>query len=311
MGGGSWTGQTYNARQRAASAAGYASSFTWDEDIRNGRRSAGIHPNNDPRKKAGRVVREVVITDEHPDPTPIAVVFDVTGSMGDVPRLLQQRLPELQTKLRAEPYGLDPQILFGAVGDARTDDFPLQMGQFESDNRSDEQLEALYLEGNGGGQGSETYELAALYLYAAAVMGPFEKHGKKGILVTMGDERPAGVVAKNFGRHTFTALTGLPLEADVDAATLADLVAERFDWFHLVIDSRKLGGMYTADHSLGAWQALLGKGRVGVLGEPGAVADAVALIVGVREGKITMDEGLADLRSTAARLAIQRPTGAR
>jgi hypothetical protein len=89
-----------------------------------------------------------------------------------------------------------------------------------------------------------------------------------------------------------------------DAATLADLVAERFDWFHLVIDSRKLGGMYTADHSLGAWQALLGKGRVGVLGEPGAVADAVALIVGVREGKITMDEGVADLRSKGTDLVV-------
>jgi hypothetical protein len=295
MGYGAWTGSTYDARQQAARAAGYTSAFTHDEDIRAGRKAAGIDPLNDPRRKAGpkskyagRVVREVCISEEHPDPTAIAVVFDVTGSMGELPRIVQKKLPLLQGRLTDQGYADDPQILFGATGDARSDDFPLQMGQFESDNRGDEQLEALYLEGNGGGQGSETYELAALYLAAASVLEPFEQFGKKGYLFTVGDERPAGVVQKEYHgyrQHTWKSLTGLPLETDVDAATVVALVTEKFEWFHFVVDSTKFGGMYGTDHALGAWQGLLGD-RAQVLGEPEALPEAIAAIVGVMEGKI-------------------------
>jgi hypothetical protein len=40
--------------------------------------------------------------------------------------------------------------MFGAIGDAETDYVPLQVGQFESNNRMDDQLRGIALEGNGG-----------------------------------------------------------------------------------------------------------------------------------------------------------------
>ena len=81
-------------------------------------------------------VREARDSDEHPNSTPIAVLFDVTGSMLNVPQTLQRRLPDLLGLLTRGGYAQDPQILVGAIGDDVFDAVPLQIGQFESDNRS-------------------------------------------------------------------------------------------------------------------------------------------------------------------------------
>ena len=58
----------------------------------------------------------------------------------------------------------DPQIMFGAIGDATCDRVPLQVGQFESDNRMDDDLGRIVLEGGGGGQMTESYELAMYFM---------------------------------------------------------------------------------------------------------------------------------------------------
>jgi hypothetical protein len=49
--------------------------------------------------------------------------------------------------------GVDPQIMFGAIGDATCDRAPLQVGQFESDNRMDDDLGRILLEGGDAGKG--------------------------------------------------------------------------------------------------------------------------------------------------------------
>ena len=54
--------------------------------------------------------------------------------------------------------------MFGAIGDATCDRAPLQVGQFESDNRMDDDLGRILLEGGGGGQKTESYELAMYFM---------------------------------------------------------------------------------------------------------------------------------------------------
>ena len=54
--------------------------------------------------------------------------------------------------------------MFGAIGDATCDRVPLQVGQFESDNRMDDDLGRIVLEGGGGGQQTESYELAMYFM---------------------------------------------------------------------------------------------------------------------------------------------------
>ena len=80
------------------------------------------------------------------------MLFDVTGSMGRVPRILQANLCQLMGLLLDKGYLAHPQILIGGIGDATCDHAPLQVGQFESGIEIDEDLAKLWLEGGGGGQ---------------------------------------------------------------------------------------------------------------------------------------------------------------
>jgi hypothetical protein len=138
---------------------------------------------------AGRNIRESLDSEEHPNSTPIVILFDVTGSMGFIPAVLQRQLPNLLRQLQEAGTVEDPQILFGAIGDAYSDHLPIQVGQFESDNRMDEQLESMVLEGGGGGGNHESYELALYWTARHTYIDSFEKRAKRGHLFVVGDER--------------------------------------------------------------------------------------------------------------------------
>ncbi len=138
--------------------------------------------------RSGYRCRESRDSAEHPQSLAIAVLFDVTGSMRDVPRTLQAKLPQLLGLLLRKGYVTDPQIMFGAIGDATCDRAPLQIGQFESDNRMDDDLGRILLEGGGGGQKTESYELALYFMARHTVTDCFAKRGRRGYLFIIGDE---------------------------------------------------------------------------------------------------------------------------
>src|SRR5690349_19658611 len=109
MGSGIWSTDVYDAASRYRRTTG-TSAFAYSDS---GARL--VHPRLDPRGVATRESRD---SDEHPDSLAIAVLFDVTGSMRGVPRTLQSKLPKLLGLLLRKGYATDPQILFGAIGDA-------------------------------------------------------------------------------------------------------------------------------------------------------------------------------------------------
>ena len=94
--------------------------------------ATGSHPDLDPY---GLAVRESRDSAEHPRSVAIAVLFDVTGSMREVPRTLQAKLPQLLGLLLRKGYVADPQIMFGAIGDATCDRAPLQAGAAQAGAR--------------------------------------------------------------------------------------------------------------------------------------------------------------------------------
>ncbi len=91
----------------------------------------------------------------------VVIRFDVTGSNETNAKIFFEKLPLLHQD--GTRYLPDLQISFGAVGDANSDHYPLQIRDFKAGKALDGELNALFLEGNGGGQGMETYELAGLY----------------------------------------------------------------------------------------------------------------------------------------------------
>lgn len=314
MGGGSWTVDTHRARAAAKRAAG-TPTFDYTDKVRRGKAS-GVNPLVDPTIKAGdasahagQVMREVIITDEHPNPTPIAVILDVTGSNIRAAEVAHSKLPQLHGLLQRKGYVEDPQILFGAIGDANSDMVPLQIGQFESDNSMDKQLEAIYLEGAGGGQSSETYELAAYFLARHTYLEPFEKTGRKGYAIFIGDEMPYDTIRRNYGGyrgHTLESLTGDTLQADVSTKQIFDELQERYEVFFLF----QAQGSYAPEQILPAWRKLLGE-RALVLDDPAAVSEFIAGLLGMFESGLTDDEVEADLCEAGAdRAAIKAATKA-
>ena len=91
------------------------------------------------------------------------------------------------TLLRERPI-LYPQILCAAVGDSLCDRHPLQVTQFEADIRIIEQMTSLYLEGGGGGNGGESYQLLWYFAARHTISDQYEKRHKKGYLFTLGDD---------------------------------------------------------------------------------------------------------------------------
>ena len=284
MGHGAWDDNAYRAAATFRRATGTAD-FAYSAGMR--ARPAGqwrADPTLDPR---GVTVRESRDGADHPNSTPIVVLFDVTGSMGVVPQVMQRRLAELFGLLQRKGYVQDPQIMFGAIGDADTDRVPLQVGQFESDNRMDDQLRTVFLEGGGGGQKSESYELAAYFIARHTATDAWDKRGRKGYLFIVGDEMNKRSLRATHIRRVI----GDEVNADLDTAAIYREVQQRWETFFILPrQTAYYDDAQVNDH----WRNLLGE-RLLKLEDPEAVCELIALTLGLLEDTIDLGEGLADL----------------
>lgn len=292
MGGGAWDPRAYSSA-RASRAASGVDDFDYDARVKTGK-ARGIHPDLDPKKvagaaspHAGKPVRESRDSDEHPESLPIAVIFDVTGSMGGIPRTLQTKLANLMDVVIAKANVKDPQVLVGAVGDTHSDQYPFQVGQFESDNRFDEQLRNIILEGNGGGQVMESYALAYRFAADHTSTDSFEKRGKKGYFFTMGDEASWPVVTAQEVKQIF----GVDASGDETVEELLARAQETWEVYHLY----SMDGSYpdrTDIHD--KWRKLLGERFVKV-DDSSLVCEIIAGIVHMLESAKDIDHVVDDI----------------
>ncbi|MEN8241673.1 MAG: hypothetical protein ABFS17_07110 [Chloroflexota bacterium] len=89
---------------------------------------------------------------------PLIIAVDVTGSMSSWPGEIFDRLPLLYNTL--SQYREDLEICFAAIGDAKVDNWPLQVTTFASGFDLEQLLGSLYGEG-GGGDAPESYGMFA------------------------------------------------------------------------------------------------------------------------------------------------------
>ena len=94
---------------------------------------------------------------------PLVYAFDVTGSMGNLPKIIYDKWPGIVGQIIARKYLPDPQMSLAAVGDIVSDRAPQQMADFSALRNLDRYFKRIYIEGNGGGQGVESYEMTAYY----------------------------------------------------------------------------------------------------------------------------------------------------
>ena len=276
MGGTLWSDAHYFDRARHRKATGKAV-FEYDDDIRQGRAIAGVHPKMDPLHFMNGV-REARDSEAHPASSPVFVGFDVTGSMRQVPHILQQRLNTLMGLLLRKSYLSDPAICIGAIGDATCDVAPLQVGQFESGIEIEEDLAKLFLEGGGGGQQTESYELALYYLARKTVTDAFEVHGRKGYAFIIGDELPYPAVKRREVKRVF----GDRLQADIP---IEEIVAEAQQKWEIYYILPNMTSYYNDPKIIDRWRRLLGQ-TVVKLPDPAGISELIASLVGVAEGAV-------------------------
>jgi hypothetical protein len=282
MGSGRWSTNVYDAAARFRAASG-ASAFAYSDGG-----ATTVHPVLDPRG----LTRESRDCAEHPQSLAIAVLFDVTGSMRQVPRVLQGKLPQLLGLVLRHGYAEHPQILFGAIGDATCDRAPLQVGQFESDNRMDDDLGRILLEGGGGGQKTESYELALYFMARHTSIDCHEKRGKRGYLFVIGDE----MAYPRVKRREVDYVVGGGLQADIPLAEIVGEVQSKWDTYYILPE----GASYAGDRQvLEFWRNLLGQNVI-ELADLDAVCETIALTIGIGEAAIDLDDGLADLKDVGS-----------
>ncbi|NTW03360.1 MAG: hypothetical protein HGA19_19145 [Oscillochloris sp.] len=282
MGHSDWSDAAYQARQNHRKATN-TTAFTYDSYVRH-TGDIKVHDQMNPYS----VIRESRDSDLHPESLSIAVIFDVTGSMGSVPRVLQTKLGALMRVLIQRGYVAHPQVLFGAVGDATCDLVPLQIGQFESGLEMDEDLGKIYIEGGGGGQVFESYELAMYFMAYHTSIDCYEKRGHKGYLFTIGDEKPYPKVNHNIAQEYI----GDALERDLPLESVLNELHKRYEHFHIVPTNTSHGRDPKIQQR---WRNLLGE-RVLMLDDEAAVCETIALTIGLCEGTVdNLDVGIADL----------------
>lgn len=191
-------------------------------------------------------MRECRDTEEHPATVPVILALDVTGSMGKAASEVAKKLNTIMTQLYESVK--DVEFMVMAIGDFAYDDAPLQVSQFESDIRIAEQLDKVWFEAGGGGNAYESYT-AAWYFGSRHTDLDCWKRGRKGILITMGDEPlnpylPKWGLINEIGDH---------IEADIETPVLLEEVREKYDVYHLAVDDRETSYKWYADKIQTSW----------------------------------------------------------
>jgi hypothetical protein len=217
MGGGTYSQDVAtNARSSQGDAFAYSAYRVADD---NGAQRRAVHPALNPLGKK-REVNNV---------TPVVVALDVTRSRGDDTKLMYEKLPMLMGQILLHNYVENPGVSFASVGDATSDNAPLQVSQFEADNRLDEALSRMWIEEGGGGTGQESYELCAYFYSRTNTVRLNKGSGKKGYFFFVGDE---GFYPK-VDKAQVKRVIGDDLPEDLDAAEAFRRLQEKFHVFLL------------------------------------------------------------------------------
>lgn len=293
MGGGHWSSEFYAHREKEREKAGRSTFAYHDTVSKQAPDARKVHASLDPKDV---LIRESRDSAEHPESTAVMIFFDVTGSMRDVPVTLQQKLPNLMDTLNDGAFIPHPQLFFGAIGDEYSDKGPLQVGQFESDNRVNDAFENMWLEGKGGGSMEESYQNAFYFAARHTSIDCWEKRKKKGYLILIGDELPYKVVS----RAKLGALLGTDIQQNIPVEDIIKEAQEKFHTF-FIIPTLTNNGRNPAIRK--RWSELLGAQNVLLLDDANSVCETIALVIGLCEGSSSLDAARTTLEKNGSSIS--------
>lgn len=185
-----------------------------------------------------KVTRECCDSEDHPCTKPVILALDVTGSMGDAATEVAKSLGVIMGDLYNKVT--DIQFMTMGIGDFAYDKSPLQVSQFESDIRINEQLDKIYFEFGGGGNSYESYTAAWKFGLDNTKLDCFDKRHTKATLITIGDE----MINPYISNTGWKAVTGNTAQADIETKELFSRASEKFNIYHIHVDHCSRGEYY-------------------------------------------------------------------
>ena len=240
----------------SASYASYSTSLGKMYDCDTGRisgqefKAVMLDESLDPK---GFNVRECINSDEHPNTIPVILALDVTGSMGSACKETAEALGVIMTNLYKKFK--DVEFCVMGIGDLAYDHAPIQMSQFESDVRIAEALDKIYMEHGGGGNAYESYTAAWYMGLKRTKLDCFDKQGRKGIIITMGDEPLNPYLPKG----TLNYYADAKEQADINTKELYKEACEKFNIFHIAVDDHADSYRYYEEDIKKSFGELLGE----------------------------------------------------
>ena len=228
MGYGSWDANTFASYTTSTKRGAIYNTTTGSYTVNSHQdifKSRTIDPALDPKN----VIRECCDSEEHPNTIPVILALDVTGSMGATAQEVAQKLNTIMTELYNKVK--DVEFMIMGIGDFAYDDCPLQVSQFESDIRIAEQLDKIYFEGGGGGNSFESYSAAWYFANKHTKLDCWNR-GKRGILITLGDENLNPYIP----RRVLAKVTGDTLQGDIETHEIYEEVKTKYDIHHIYVD---------------------------------------------------------------------------
>ncbi len=237
--------------------------------------------------------------------SPIVVALDVTGSNIEFARIVYDKAPMLFGQIEQQGYLKDFDICFTGIGDAYSDRAPLQVADFNWGKALDGELKKLFLEGNGGGQRKETYELAA-YFFANNCEMP---NAKLPFFLFIGDEAPYPRLRRDIAQEQL----GVSLGEDIDTKKVFADLYKKFNGNVFFLHNPYCGSQQSS-HSSGdtseikqEWAEYLGRGnaeKIIPIHEEKSVVDVIL-------GTIAMVTRTRDLGSYSTDLVARGQTDTR
>lgn len=240
-------------------------------------RNSGIKKDMDPKFIK---VRESRDSEDNPLSTAVIVALDVTGSMGIIAeKIAKEGLGTLVQGIYDRKPVSDPHVMIMGVGDIFSDSAPLQATQFEADIRIAEQLKDIYLEGGGGGNSFESYDLPWYFAARKTSIDCFEKRGKKGYLFTIGDELPPQKMADV---TTLKEVLGGAEEASLTSLEALAEAQEKYEVFHVIVEQGDFASR-ARQKVFKEWSDVLGA-RAIKLSNYNYIAEVILSVIAVAEG---------------------------
>jgi len=217
---------------------------------------------------------------------PVGIIADVTGSMGNLPKIFWDKAPMIVGQINEGGYLSDAEFCVAAVGDIEGDEGPIQVGEFCQPREMDTWLERMWLEGHGGANGRESYETMAWYFAYCCDL----PDGCTPFLIILGDEGFYDDVSRTHLKTYF--------DADEERVSAHKVFADLKEKFHgnVFHIHRAYGNGDEDERIVRQWRSALGKNNVLLLGSDRAVADVTLGIFALMTRTRTLDEYIEDMR---------------